>query len=445
MFLNFMKKEEDGRETVDLSAELDRSDKKCAFLLLATRALLQCTREFALDVQELDTPAFKAGLGELAERLAAEEKLSRVEALFESRKSGISTFAQRQKDYLRDREAEFKEIIDILSRAMVAMDSDNRDYNHNILEQSKRIEDITHLDDIKRLKQALLQEVDNMRETVREKESRDVAKIESLSKQVAVLNTELQSARTESERDGLTGVLNRRTFDRFLAELVEKNTVKEQDFALLMIDIDDFKRINDSYGHPVGDSVLAAVANKCRQSIRGEDFLARYGGEEFCHHSARRLASECRQKRPADLSDHRRHALSVGGGGFRRASRPDRQHRRQHLRQGRHGGGTGQSRRQGPLRGQGLRQEPDVLGEGRPVRVGRSAPETRPACRWENFAGSPSCQAGVRVAEVFSAQFRAGCARGRGVVHGSCLCNHRMRWSPAAAEFLCLKSRGAAR
>jgi hypothetical protein len=48
-----------------------------------------------------------------------------------------------------------------------------------------------------------------------------------------------------------------------------------QDFALLLIDIDDFKRINDSYGHPVGDSMLAAVATKCRQSIRGEDFLAR--------------------------------------------------------------------------------------------------------------------------------------------------------------------------
>jgi diguanylate cyclase len=161
------------------------------------------------------------------------------------------------------------------------MDSENRDFNHNILEQGKRIEDITHLDDIKRLKQALLQEVESLRDAVREKESRDVAKIESLSQQVAVLNTELASARTESERDGLTGVLNRRTFDRFLAELVEKNTVKVQEFALLMIDIDDFKRINDTYGHPVGDSVLAAVANKCRQSIRGEDLLARYGGEEF--------------------------------------------------------------------------------------------------------------------------------------------------------------------
>jgi len=48
-----------------------------------------------------------------------------------------------------------------------------------------------------------------------------------------------------------------------------------------MLDIDDFKKINDKYGHQTGDRVILAVISKCRQSIRGEDFLARYGGEEF--------------------------------------------------------------------------------------------------------------------------------------------------------------------
>jgi len=47
------------------------------------------------------------------------------------------------------------------------------------------------------------------------------------------------------------------------------------------MDIDDFKKINDKYGHQTGDRVILAVISKCRQSIRGEDFLARYGGEEF--------------------------------------------------------------------------------------------------------------------------------------------------------------------
>ncbi|MBT8370730.1 MAG: GGDEF domain-containing protein, partial [Deltaproteobacteria bacterium] len=51
--------------------------------------------------------------------------------------------------------------------------------------------------------------------------------------------------------------------------------------ALLMLDIDNFKSINDTYGHQTGDRVIIAIINKCRQSIRGEDFFARYGGEEF--------------------------------------------------------------------------------------------------------------------------------------------------------------------
>ena len=53
------------------------------------------------------------------------------------------------------------------------------------------------------------------------------------------------------------------------------------DLSLLMLDLDDFKKINDTYGHPIGDQVLVAFCQKCRNSIRGDDILARYGGEEF--------------------------------------------------------------------------------------------------------------------------------------------------------------------
>jgi diguanylate cyclase len=281
MLFTFKKKEAEGQQPVNWAAEFERSEGRREFFLLAARALLQCIREFTLDIMELDSTGFKTGLADLAETLGSAEKIHRLQALFESRKAGIGAFAQRQKDYLRDRETEFKDIIDILTKAMVVLDSENRAYNRSILEQSQRLEEITLLDDIKRIKQALLQEVEQLREAVREKEARDGAKIEKLSHQVAVLNDELQSARSESDRDGLTGILNRRAFDRHLTDLIARNTVKPQTFALLMIDIDDFKRINDTYGHLTGDSVLVAVVNKCRQSVRGEDVLARYGGEEF--------------------------------------------------------------------------------------------------------------------------------------------------------------------
>jgi diguanylate cyclase (GGDEF)-like protein len=81
-----------------------------------------------------------------------------------------------------------------------------------------------------------------------------------------------------AERDPLTGVHNRRSFDRALAHALYGS---EEDVALVVFDFNDFKLINDEHGHPVGDSVLSAVANACRKVVRDGDCLARIGGDEF--------------------------------------------------------------------------------------------------------------------------------------------------------------------
>ena len=281
MLFGFRKRDQEAAAGVDWASEFGRSEERREFFLRAARTLMQCLREYALDLEELNSARFKADLVDLAETLGDAEKLSRLQARFRSGTEAIDAFGRRQKDYLRARESEYKEIIGLLSKAMATLDFENKEYNRRVIAQSQRLQDITLLGDIKRLKQVLLQEVEQLREAVREKELRDVAKIEKLAQQVSVLNSELQTARTESERDSLTGVCNRRAFDRRLADLMTRNTMQVQPFALLIIDIDDFKRINDSYGHLTGDSVLVTMANKFRQSVRSEDMLARYGGEEF--------------------------------------------------------------------------------------------------------------------------------------------------------------------
>jgi diguanylate cyclase len=81
--------------------------------------------------------------------------------------------------------------------------------------------------------------------------------------------------------DGLTGVYNREAFDDTLADLIERNRIMNTTFSLMMLDLDDFKQINDKYGHVIGDRVLMAFSKKCRDAIRGDDYIARYGGEEF--------------------------------------------------------------------------------------------------------------------------------------------------------------------
>lgn len=84
-----------------------------------------------------------------------------------------------------------------------------------------------------------------------------------------------------SERDPLTGMLNRRGFDSRLERHLKQAEAAGTELALVMVDIDRFKSINDTYGHATGDQVLVAVADTIRNCLRAGDFSARFGGEEF--------------------------------------------------------------------------------------------------------------------------------------------------------------------
>ncbi|MEO7252493.1 MAG: diguanylate cyclase, partial [Arenimonas sp.] len=81
--------------------------------------------------------------------------------------------------------------------------------------------------------------------------------------------------------DSLTGVANRRQFEERLAGTVAQGRRQQQGIALLCVDIDHFKEINDRYGHPVGDAVLIEVAARLQSCVREEDLVARLGGDEF--------------------------------------------------------------------------------------------------------------------------------------------------------------------
>ncbi len=86
---------------------------------------------------------------------------------------------------------------------------------------------------------------------------------------------------TEARTDGLTGLTNRKAFDQTVDELYLQWQSKHQAFTLSLIDIDHFKKINDTYGHPAGDAVLKKVSETLRTEFRDAVCVARYGGEEF--------------------------------------------------------------------------------------------------------------------------------------------------------------------
>src|SRR5207302_5222123 len=132
-------------------------------------------------------------------------------------------------------------------------------------------------DQIEAIVEGLVKSTREMRETNKVLENRL-----SLSKtEISNLQHSLDAIRAESLTDPLTGLGNRKYFDRAIDTAVMNALANGEPLSLLMFDIDHFKSFNDSYGHLTGDQVLRLVGMSLKQNIKGQDITARYGGEEF--------------------------------------------------------------------------------------------------------------------------------------------------------------------
>lgn len=95
------------------------------------------------------------------------------------------------------------------------------------------------------------------------------------------LRNDLEQSVNLAAKDGLTGLFNRRYFDIHLKQMIEKTNKESIKLYLLMCDIDNFKHVNDTYGHQAGDKVLTIVSRILNNTLRVTDLIARFGGEEF--------------------------------------------------------------------------------------------------------------------------------------------------------------------
>ena len=107
------------------------------------------------------------------------------------------------------------------------------------------------------------------------------AELAKSQEQVRQLNEEFQVIKQQSRTDALTNVANRRAFNERLSRIHAQAEETNEPYALALIDLDKFKMINDTYGHPMGDEVLANLARLMVKNIEDSDFAARIGGDEF--------------------------------------------------------------------------------------------------------------------------------------------------------------------
>lgn len=130
-------------------------------------------------------------------------------------------------------------------------------------------------------------------------------KLQESSATINTLTAELERVTSLAKTDSLTGIPNRRGFDEILLKHIEQSLERNQSFALLIVDIDHFKQINDQFGHLVGDSVLRNLSRTLQDLSKGQDSIARYGGEEFVL-----LLTDINYKNALNFADKLRNAVA---------------------------------------------------------------------------------------------------------------------------------------
>lgn len=149
---------------------------------------------------------------------------------------------------------------------------------------SSRLNEFASVLDTDKNPQEISSEVQKMisgTQSVAKSQKKFDTQMSDIMEEVETLRKEIEQIKEESLTDALTGIANRRAFDDALSKFMHSSTEENTPLSLLLIDIDHFKKFNDTFGHLVGDKVLRFMGTTLRRCVKGQDFTARFGGEEF--------------------------------------------------------------------------------------------------------------------------------------------------------------------
>jgi len=257
---------------------LDEHERTMAFAEVALgqiRSLRQTAVPRNYEIWYVYATGYNAPLNKIInETLARNGKLTEadLEQIYETYLSHLKTTDRIDKVGARVI-GEIDDVMTLLTDALGMSAS----YDASLGGASEKLEGAKTREQVQAIVGSLVKSTQEMRETNKALEERL-----TLSKnEISNLQHSLEAIRAESLTDPLTGLGNRKYFDRMIDQAVQTALANNEPLSLLMFDIDHFKSFNDSYGHLTGDQVLRLVGLSLKQTIKGQDITARYGGEEF--------------------------------------------------------------------------------------------------------------------------------------------------------------------
>jgi diguanylate cyclase len=175
-----------------------------------------------------------------------------------------------------DRQDMLKMLVKVLTSAE-RINNDVESHNTEIQENARQVESTEAMGEMDVVRQVLLGHMTNLLESNHRLQEDLTCTRYRLEEQAQ----EIDDVRREARTDDLTSVPNRKAFNEKLHILLDDHRRVNDPFVLMLLDLDQFKRINDAHGHPVGDRVLGMVGESLKELVREGDFVGRFGGDEF--------------------------------------------------------------------------------------------------------------------------------------------------------------------
>jgi len=269
------------RERGELSVDLESTRARVAALEGVATTMLGCVRALVLDFDDLGAAEIKAGIVRLTAQIRGGADAAELGPEISQQHKDILGFAEREREYLDHRDAELRRIIQVLGDGLASVSQGAAAYHRRLLDNGTRLEAASKLSDLVKMRATITAEVHGLRKAVAERQAEEHTATKALQSEIEELRLNVARAQTEARTDPLTGAANRGAFDEELARRCALAAAGRESFALVFADIDHFKQINDTYGHPIGDRVLTAFVGFLRARVRETDTVARCGGEEF--------------------------------------------------------------------------------------------------------------------------------------------------------------------
>jgi diguanylate cyclase (GGDEF)-like protein len=180
-------------------------------------------------------------------------------------------------EYFQSKATEAKELLIVLTRTAESMGRRDHCYASHFGEMRVQLQAIADLEDLTQVRASLVRQAAELETYIETMEHESQTSIAQLQAEVTTYETKLKAVEQLAMQDALTGISNRRSIE----ERIEGRIAGSKVFCIVILDLNGFKQVNDTYGHLAGDDLLRQFSQELRTNIRGTDHVGRWGGDEF--------------------------------------------------------------------------------------------------------------------------------------------------------------------